>query len=263
MIETKMIKVEAQKKRIVVIIPIYKEQPSPEEQDAIRNNVAKLDQYDVCFVGPKGLNLNAYYKLCKKNIAFISFKKEFFKGISGYNRLLLSCDFYIKFSNYDYLYICQPDVWIIRDGNCLDSFIEDGYDYIGAPWIDAQYLRLIPTTNKFRSIVKVINKCFPEYELFVGNGGFSLRKIGSCIRVIRDYRKIWFHNEDIFFSYIGTYIDKEFKLPSVETAMRFSLEQCSKEICESKGIIPVGVHKYSIYYPDIKKQNVLNMPMLY
>ena len=65
-------------------------------------------------VKPKGLNL------CKLSqqypmLSFESFEDEYFKGISGYNRLMMSEVFYRRFIGYEYILIYQLDAYIFKD----------------------------------------------------------------------------------------------------------------------------------------------------
>ena len=81
--------------------------------------------------------------------------------------MLLSPQFYKRFIDYKFILIYHLDALVFSDQ--LIEWCEMNYDYIGAPWIkhkDAPY-----AGN-------------PTYEGRVGNGGFSLRKIGSFLKVL-------------------------------------------------------------------------------
>lgn len=93
------------------------------------------------------------------------FPDEFFLGIEGYNRLLKSSCFYERFENLDYILITQLDCLIFS--NDLKKWMSHGWDYLAAPWF----------------------KGFSEDHAAglwrVGNGGLSLRKVASYLRVLK------------------------------------------------------------------------------
>lgn len=91
------------------------------------------------------------------------FDKRYFKSISGYNELLLSRMFYDRFRSYSHILIYQLDAYIFRDE--LDYWCSLSYDYIGAPWFEG----FRKTTN---------NRLWK-----VGNGGLSLRRVSSFIKL--------------------------------------------------------------------------------
>ena len=75
----------------------------------------------------------------------------------------------MRFKDYAYILICQTDAWVFRDE--LDYWCNQGYDYIGAPIY-------FPRSEQH----------FMDIFFGVGNGGFSLRKITHCLRIVRHDR---------------------------------------------------------------------------
>lgn len=74
--------------------------------------------------------------------------------------------------------IYQLDAWVFRDE--LEQWCKKGYDYVGAPWFEGYHK---PESEKI---------------IGVGNGGFSLRKIKSFLKVLNRldnlpvYRNFWY-----------------------------------------------------------------------
>lgn len=242
--------------KLIVVIPIYKENPSNEEKKAIKNNIEKLKEYEICFAGPIGLNIQEYKELSDREISIVSFDEKYFKGIRGYNKLMLSPKFYEAFIDFEFLCICQPDVWIIKKGRCLDEFLDDAYDYIGAPWCSGRQLSVVPEMkNKLAiTVATVINSMFRSYYIYVGNGGFSIRNIRNHIKLLREHsilRIIWWQNEDCFYSYAGMKHMSNFNVASSAIAETFALEKNAKEMIEDNNRIPVGVHAYGKYYSQV------------
>ncbi len=162
-------------KNCVVVIPIYKDVPARGECASIRQTFRVLGRHDIVFVTHKGCKLDEYSRIVRDEGGTMRtefFDKGYFDSTAHYSDLCLSEDFYLRFSNYEYMLICQPDAWVFRDE--LDYWCSKGYDYIGAP--------IYFPRNK---------KQFTRIFYGVGNGGFSLRRIAHCLRVVRsDWHRI-------------------------------------------------------------------------
>lgn len=232
---------------ICILIPIYKEKPSDLEYKAIENAKQKFRNYDMKYFGPGGMCLDYYPKI--KN-EFVNFDKSYFSGTTGYSKLLLSDKFYRYFTEYQYIMILQPDVWILRDDFDI-SYFQD-WDYVGAPWTNGleAYRFSFKGVSALLKICRWI--CNPQM-CYVGNGGFSLRNVNACRKLIARnwlYARLWRTGEDVFFAYFGLRTPKYFKLATVEIAEQFSLEKNAKEKIK-KGHIPVGVHAWEKWYPEL------------
>ena len=104
-------------------------------------------------------------KANKEKAQFVFLENQNFESITSYNHLLLSVWFYELFNNYKYILIYQLDCFVFKDE--LTAWVNKGYSYIGAPWVNKQ----------------------GEIE-GVGNGGFSLRNVNDSIRVLKSRKKI-------------------------------------------------------------------------
>ncbi len=151
-------------KKCCIVVPIINIELADSELIAI-NSLNKLNGvFRIYFIG----SLDSYsanlewiqVNLTRFEIRFIEFDSKYFESLTSYSNLLMSSNFYRRFSAYDYLLIFQTDALIIR-GN-LTEFISIGKTFIGAPWID-----------KNRQTKK----------LLIGNGGLSLRKIKDFIEI--------------------------------------------------------------------------------
>lgn len=145
-----------------VVVPIYRETLTVDEEISLRSIRRHLADHGICFVAPAALDLSA---VIREGESIERFDDAFFSGIVGYNRLLTSIEFYERFEKYSHILICQLDCLVFRDE--LDLWCQKGFDYIAAPW--------------FREFLEK-----PEGGLWrVGNGGFSLRKVQSFLRILR------------------------------------------------------------------------------
>ncbi|MGH9349576.1 MAG: DUF5672 family protein [Vicinamibacterales bacterium] len=101
------------------------------------------------------------------------FAPRFFGSAQAHGRLLLSEAFYRAFLDYEYILIYHLDALVFADE--LLEWCGAGYDFIGAPWLRSPDTPHI-TAQK------------------VGNGGFSLRRVRSFLRVLRS--KAYFVDPD-------------------------------------------------------------------
>lgn len=270
-------------KEVVVVIPIYKAQPTEMEYVSLRQTLLVLGRYDIAFVCPSNFDSLAYDTLCKQykvDAVYRNFAPSYFESIQGYNRLLLSESFYQAFSSYEYMLICQPDAYVFSDE--LQAWCKKGYDYIGAPLVGHF------TDTEFSNVMRV------------GNGGFSLRKIAPVLSFFQSSRNVftsaqiarkiqlwkkpytrifvwalmmigwrnkpravadhWNYNEDDFWS--GLLDDSRFRLhkPDPNEAISFAFERFPSELYELNGSsLPFGCHAWEKYqYQEFWKEHMPN-----
>ena len=271
-------------KQVAVVIPIYKESPAWNEVISLRQTMRVLGKYPIVLVCPEGLDVGAYETMYAEangsaSLRRESFAKEYFEGIKGYNRLLLSECFYSRFSEYEYMLICQPDTYVFRDE--LEVWCNKGYDYIGAPlfgdnWDEKSYLK----NGK------------------VGNGGLSLRRNGAYLdyfngkklviprhniakRIhlsVKPYTRwlVWLlmacgwrnkprsfaehyeWNEDGFWSMNLNGTNYEQKKPTVQEALEFAWERFPSELYKQLGHLPFGCHAWEKYEYDCFWKQYIN-----
>lgn len=243
------------KELVVITIPLYKHVPDADELLSLKQCILILSDHPVVFFAPKGFNTSIYDELCTGKIlySFEFFDKEYFTGIEGYNKLMLSAYFYKRFLQYKFILIYQLDALVFKDQ--LEYWCRQNYDYIGAPQIahtndpnEMQFLKgyaqiLEKINNLFKTSYKVSN---------VGNGGFSLRKTKSCywlLKLLHSKVKKWgYYNEDGFFKYWGNLLRPLFNLPGDNVALRFAIEHEPKESLAKIGNQPpFGCHAFRKY----------------
>lgn len=157
-----------QDKKVIIAIPIYRDLRE-EEIVALDNNLEILRNYPTVLIKPTGLNTNAL-KERYPQVGEIEVSNQWLgtiNGIMGYNEMMTSPDFYSLFSDYEYLLICQTDVWIFRDD--LMKWIDMGIDLVGAPWPNRKMYLHFPMKQYLQLKVKLkpankisIAKCLAE-----------------------------------------------------------------------------------------------------
>ena len=258
-------------RRVIIVIPVYKSKLQEEEIISLRQTFRILKVYPFALVCPEGLDVTDYRKWAIEegiDMHEEMFAPEFFNGIGGYNRMLMSACFYERFAEYEYMLVCQTDAYVFRDE--LRMWCDRGYDYIGAPlfgdfWKDD----ILDKTAR------------------VGNGGFSLRRIQAFLDYFKGERHVfkmndiakrislrkkpytrwlvwilmalgwrnkpcvvakrWKYNEDIFWSEVLDGSNYAMCKPVVSEAMLFAFERFPSECYEITGQLPFGCHAWKKY----------------
>ena len=169
-----------QLEEVAVVIPIYQDlfRKSTNrnilfQYISVLNNCRVLFKRKIFIIAPRlsceKFRIISELQTTFDNLELVCFDDIFFASINGYNKLMMSMDFYLFFVNFKYIYICQTDVWVFKDN--LSDFTNLNYSYIGGI-------------------------CFGEFERenfdritildSVGalNGGSSLRKVEDFIAVL-------------------------------------------------------------------------------
>jgi hypothetical protein len=234
---------------LAILIPIYKNEFDLEEQRLVDRMFNVFIEREITFVGPVGLNFN-YYERRFPSAKLKLFESSYFESIQGYSRLLLSKGFYDAFDDKEFILISQPDVYVFRDD--LDIWLQRPYHFLAPPW------------PRGFSIQVNIGRFATEYggsllTSFVGNGGFSLRRIEHCSRLLDSDKELasWFSasgsSEDLFFSFIGA-MTPGFVLPNVVEASLFGMEMDPNYLYSlNGGRLPMGVHAYKKHSPEFWK----------
>ena len=236
----------SKKDPVAVIIPIYKSHLNYYELISFDRCLDTLSDHKIVIVAPEGLSISSISRLGSFNVSIECFQKAYFRDIEGYNRLLLSLEFYERFIHYEYILIHQLDAFIFSDD--LLHWCDTGFDYIGAPWMDFRF-----ASNYFEKTLRKICRLMGFKEKKVGNGGLSLRKVTSFINVLRtngERAETWQVNEDIFWSIDAPKVFPSFRIPDVKLAMRFSVEVAPKECFKSLDGLPFGCHGWEKYDID-------------
>ena len=267
-----------------IVIPVYKETLDCVEQISLNRlkKVLILDKIppqihwddmdpvpDVYLVYPKGMNISNYEKIYNWS-TFKLLKKEydpkFFKSTATYSQLCISYDFYKDFDEYEYILIYQLDCYLFKDE--IFKWCNKGYDYIGGPII---------STDCGWDTVKESRKG-KEWKPYVGNGGFSLRKISTFKEITNpngELRKKYNLTDEVLknvkfedkYFCNDLYNYYELEIPDWKEAMEFGLDMSVDVIYNYfhwKGE-PMGIHSvdknirwWKNVIPEFKDQKVID-----
>ena len=245
------------KKNAVVVTFVWRELRSMEKM-ALKCGLERLKRHPFAIVHPKGYSIDAIMGKYPYLID-VPMEDKHFISRDSYNDMMLTADFYKQFQNYDFMLIYQLDAFVFRDE--LDEWVAKDYDYIGAPWLpsDSWFQRtigeLVIRIRKLRpaKIDPTMGHIRHADAFFeVGNGGFSLRKISTMIRILTEYKPLLsllprgsrVRNEDIAVSLFLGKICK-LKKPNWRTAAHFAFEKnpnrCFRVTHER---LPFGCHAW-------------------
>ncbi len=227
--------------QVIAVVPIYQSHLPKLDEAALDYSLAKL-RHPAVFVAPAGLNVE-YYRQRYPTLAFEYFAVDDFASIAAYNRLLLSARFYERFLSSEFILILQTDALIFEDR--LDEWTQAGFDYVGAPWPDG--LELFINLDRFEGGYG------KKVRAHVGNGGLSLRRTASCLRLLNEFPNavnVFLHSgssEDLFFAFMGG-LSADFRIPNEITAAHFSLELKPAYYHHvTGGHVPMGAHAWCKY----------------
>ncbi|TDG35304.1 hypothetical protein EZJ43_14510 [Pedobacter changchengzhani] len=227
-----------------ILIIIHKPDPQESELASLEQCWKKLNNYKIVLIFPKGMDIGAYLPVAP-NISHVAINPKWLSTYRNFNKLKTNPLLYKLFSSFDFILFYELDAWVFNDE--LQYWCSQNYDYIGAPWYED--LHNANSDSKF---------------IGVGNGGFSLRKVKSHLKVLYSFSYVnspvemmketfknrgltfrsllhvvsnftfrnntfyLFNNfnsgEDIFWGQIVSRSFKNFRLPNERTASKFAME---------------------------------------
>lgn len=239
-----------------MVIPVYRPAYSDPEGVSLRLTLSALRSRRIVFVSPEGLDMSAYTALAP-DAEIERFDPAYFKGIAGYNRLMMSAEFYSRFTDYEFILISQPDAIAFTDD--LDRWCAAGYDYVGAPWLVRPIYRLWPLRAGSwikHTCRRIAGKPDARRTWWkVGNGGFSLRRVESHLRAVTRLRPTiteflshpgnHLYNEDVFFSTEVNRHGLGFRYPGWREALTFAFDKYPSLCYRLNGNrLPMGCHAW-------------------
>jgi hypothetical protein len=173
----------------------------------------------------------------------LPFPDELFESKRSAQLLYMSPDFFGKFKEYEYILLCELDAYVFHDR--VEPFIQGNYDYIGAPWLDNEWLRY----SKHWYARLPLHWIFNEQ---VGNGGLSLWRVDvfykASLRLQPLIQRIRWLSHDIFWSQIASKLGIRIRRPTANVAAKFAVEtQPEKCFTFNGGEFPLGVHGWDKY----------------
>lgn len=245
---------------VAIVIPYYKNELTDTELISLKACIYILHSYDIFLISPASLYTS---EICQQHpmLKVKTFADKYFCNLRGYNKLMLSEEFYTQFTDYTYILIYQLDAFVFKDE--LQLWVNKGYDYIGAPWIHlAQFSNSKGSTIRCklkRFWYKLTNnkkRLRKYYWGYIGNGGFSLRKVSKMLQITRHYKdKIAkqlddnrpFYGEDMWLQFEVKH-KYQLKKPTFREALGFAIETAPERAYQwNNNALPFGCHAFDIH----------------
>ena len=240
---------------VALVVPAFREPLRPDEEISLRHLRTYLAAYDAYVVLPESLDLEL------AGLETVRLDDRHFRTHRAYSRLMQTDELYRRFERYEHILLHQLDCLVFFDD--LARWCAAGWDFVGAPWVRR-------------------NAAGELFLAGVGNGGLSLRRVESFVRVaeaarrphvraelarrrvnavarriVREPRRtrqllrdryVW---EDKFWSNDAPSIAPDFRIPPPQVAVAFAFE-AEPRFCfeQNGGRLPFGCHKWQAHDPQ-------------
>lgn len=159
---------------LAVLVPTHLEQLDEKLAATLLHNAIQLKGYKLEVILPGTCSPSWYEAFFAEHgidgtVRLV--RAEYFGSPAAVNKMGTDPAFYRMYREFDYILVCHLDAWVFRDQ--LAHWMDKGYDFIGAPLF-------LPENDK----VHFLQRMAP----FGGNGGLSLRRVASCIRVLETFK---------------------------------------------------------------------------
>jgi hypothetical protein len=241
--------------RAAVVIPFHKLSLTADERLSLDRLREVLGRHELQLVLPDDLDGTI------DGLPALRFDGRLFRDHRAHQRLMLSRALYRALSCYEYVLVHHLDSLVFADE--LEAWCDRGFDYVGAPW-----------TRRGSAGVRFAG---------AGNGGFSLRRVDSCLkalefaraptvrlaaggaRVARAARLVRRRHptrpgaivhavhesylyEDKFFALDAPRLDPSFHVAPAEVAVSFAFETEPRWCYAQNGrSLPFGCHRWARY----------------
>lgn len=256
-------------KTVAVVVPLSNRVDlTSDEQISLRHLNHFLGKYDKYMLAPKSLSVD------HSGFEIKRFSDGFFGSAEAHKQLLLSKLFYKAFLEYKYILMYHLDALVFSDQ--LMEWCDTDLDLIAAPWIehvDAPYhgdpIWEGKVGNggfalcKVESFLKVLSSTRysidPKlYGKTCSQSGFGPRRwVVEATKLLKYWKRVnnvqWETARgtlpsDYFWTNRANHYYSEFKIASVETALRFAFECVPRDCFErTNHTLPFGCHAWPRY----------------
>ena len=266
---------------VAVVVPLSPRPTlSADEEISLRHLVHFLGRYDKYFLTPKSLNFK------RPGFGVMPFADRYFGSRVAHARLQVSEEFYSRFRDYQYILIYHLDALAFSDE--LEEWCQSDYDYIGAPWLPCEDSPWVThprvgnsgfTLMKIDSALKVMHSrqrtvdpdeywnqfcaANPRYRQLLNLPRKYLKRLRFFNGVKNEMRQWPYRNDgsgnaDFFWSDRAIRYWPAFKIPSVETGLKFAFEVAPRMCYQLNNYqLPFGCHAWPLYDREFWKPYLL------
>lgn len=250
------------KKRVAVTVPLASHpELSDDEEISLRHLRHYLGAYDRFVIAPQSM------KVPHDDFQIVRFADQYFGSANAQTRLMMRPEYYEAFSDYEYILTYQLDAIVFSDQ--LLQWCDTGLDFVGAANHGlTDRLSVVCaggfSLRKVQSFLAVLNSTRYAVDPDTYWKQFSAHRspLGRLINLPRKYVKRLHHFngvkrqiesflrdpvllEDVFFVDHAQTFHPEFRLPTVETALRFAFDETPRFAFELTGRqLPFGAHAW-------------------
>lgn len=249
-------------RRVAVTVPLNSHpELTPDEEISLRHLRHHLGRYDRFVIAPRSMDVP------HDDFQVVRFDDRYFGSANAQTRLMMRPEYYETFSDYDFILTYQLDALALSDQ--LLEWCDSGLDFVGAPNYGLSDRLSVVCSGGFalrrvQSFLAVLRS--REYAVDpeehwrtitrdVGPFGRLARLPRRYLKRLRRFNGIdreieWFLEErvlleDAFFVEKAPIFYPGFRLPSVETALRFAFDETPRIAFELAGRrLPFGAHAW-------------------
>ena len=249
--------------RVAVTVPLGGHpELSPDEEISLRHLRHYLGRYDRFVIAPRSMEVP------HEDFEIVRFDDEYFGSANAQTRLMMRPEYYEAFSDYEYILTYQLDALVLSDQ--LLEWCSSGLDFIGAPNYGLSDELSVVCSGGFalrrvQSFLAVLrsdryaidpdeywHRLTAEMDPWAKLWNLPRKYLKRFHRFNGIDREIeWFLRdsgvllEDEFFVRRARTFYPDFRLPSVETALRFAFDETPRVAFEMAGRrLPFGVHAW-------------------
>jgi hypothetical protein len=224
---------------------------------SFRRSAEVLSNHRWIFAVPHGTDMGPFREILPHAEARY-FPAEFFSSKRSAQWFYMHPEFFDAFADFDHILIHQLDVYVFEDQllHWVGLAEENGWDYVGAPWPNHQWLRFAQNPLARLPWHWWLNEP-------VGSGGFSLRRVSKMReasrkdeRVIRRFLR-HFVPEDIYWCQLAQKLGTEIRRPAANVAAKFAFEtECDRMLDITEGKMPFAVHGWNRHDWDFWRKRI-------
>lgn len=250
-------------KRVAVTVPLASHpQLTPDEEISLRHLRHYLGPYDRFVIAPQSMDVP------HDDFEIVRFPDEYFGSANAATRLMMRPEYYETWSDYEYILTYQLDAIVFSDQ--LLDWCATGLDFVSAPNYGLADRFSMPCSGGFalRNVQSFL-RVFDSDRYAVDPDEYWRRLTAGMplpLRVLNLPRKYLkrlhrFNNvrrdielflrspgpilEDGFFVMHGPKYNPDFRLPTIETALRFAFDETPRVAYELAGRqLPFGAHAW-------------------
>ena len=271
-------------KLVAIVVPLSnRKELTSDEKISLKHLEHHLGKYDKFMLIPESLDFNY------PGFGIKRFANNYFGSTDAHRKLILSRKLYKTFLDYKFILFYHLDSLVFSDQ--LIEWCKRDYDYIAAPWVahkDAPYAENSVyagkvgnggfTLKKVRGLLKVLysDKLYKNPKDYWEKYYVSKSKFVQFLNLYKKYLKMMRvknsvrseikkigdqngYSVELFWAYRANHYYPDFKIPSVETALKFAFECVPRYCYELNGKkLPFGCHAWQKYDRTFWEQFMLS-----